>query len=76
MSVEKFKEEMKATVQAELENHLNKNQESPLFTINQVAKRLGMAHSTIKKLVHSGAIKSTRNGRITEESITDFLENK
>ena len=44
-----------------------------LYTINEVAKRLGKAHNTIKKLVHAGYIKTTASGLITEASINDYL---
>jgi IS30 family transposase len=47
-----------------------------LFTINQVAKKLGKAHATIKKLARSGLIKSTKDGLITEQAINDYLQNK
>lgn len=50
--------------------------ETPTYTINQVAKRLSMAHNTIKKLVKAGVIKATANGRITEDAINDFLESR
>lgn len=56
--------------------HLDEKKELHLFTINQVAKKLGMSHSTVKKLVRSGALKATRNDRITEDAINDFLKNK
>ena len=68
--------EIKEVIGNELKTHFDENKELRLFTINQVAKKLGMSHSTVKKLVRSGAIASTRNDRITEESINDFLKNK
>jgi hypothetical protein len=45
-----------------------------LYTINQVAKRLGKAHLTIKKLVQAGYIRTTASGLITEEAINDYLK--
>ncbi len=68
--------EIKETIGSELKAHFNENKELRLYTINQVAKKLGMSHSTVKKLVKSGTIASTRNDRITEEAIDDFLKNK
>lgn len=68
--------EIKETIGVELKAHFDQNREMRLYTINQVAKKLGMSHSTIKKLVNSGELQSTRNGRITEEAIDDFLKNK
>ncbi len=46
-----------------------------LYTINHVAKLLGKAHATIKKLVASGVIRSTSNGLIPESAINEFLKN-
>ncbi len=50
--------------------------DNPTFSINLVAKKLGMAHSTIKKLVQNGIIQSTSNGRISQEAIEDYLAGK
>jgi len=44
-----------------------------LYSINAVAKRLGKAHSTIKKYIHQGRIAIASNGQISEESINQFL---
>ena len=44
-----------------------------VYTINQVAKMLGKAHATIKKLVANGIIKSTKSGLITELAINNYL---
>lgn len=46
------------------------------YTVNQVAKRLKMSHNTVKKLVMSGIIKSTKSGRITEQAVNDYLNDK
>lgn len=46
------------------------------YTVNQVAKRLKMSHYTVKKLVMSGIIKSTKSGRITEQAVNDYLNDK
>ena len=45
------------------------------YTINAIAKRLGKNHSTIKKMVKSGLIKSTKSGLITEQGINEYLQN-
>jgi len=48
-----------------------------LYSINSIAKRLGVAHTTIKKLVLQGVIQATKDGKfISEESINDYLRNK
>jgi excisionase family DNA binding protein len=44
-----------------------------LYSINEVAKKLGMAHRTIKRLVIGGAIKATKDGRITQEALNEYL---
>lgn len=45
-----------------------------LYTINEVRKRLGKAHATIKKLVAKGLIKTTIDGLITEAAINEYLQ--
>ena len=44
-----------------------------VYTINQVAKILGKAHATVKKLVKNGLIKCTRDGLISEKEINEYL---
>jgi excisionase family DNA binding protein len=43
------------------------------YTINEVAKKLGMAHATVRRLVENGVIRSTPNKRIPEQAVEDFL---
>jgi len=43
------------------------------YSINAVAQMLHRSHETINKLVKSGAIKSTPDGKITQSSIDKFL---
>lgn len=50
-----------------------KSQPSKLWYINQVAKRLGKHHSTIKRLVEKGVIHSTVDGKISEEAVEKYL---
>jgi hypothetical protein len=45
-----------------------------LYTINQVRKRLGKAHATIKKLIRLGYLKTTKDGLIPEASINEYLQ--
>lgn len=45
-----------------------------LYTINEVRKRLGKAHATIKKLVANGLIKTTKDGLISEAAINEYLQ--
>lgn len=44
-----------------------------LYTINQVAKMLGKAHATIKKLVQKEILKSTKDGLIPEKALNEYL---
>jgi hypothetical protein len=71
------KEELEGVVYKTLQrfdSEKNRVQGDRLFTINQVAKRLGKSHATIKKLVGLGIIKSNRIGLISEQTINDFLK--
>jgi hypothetical protein len=43
------------------------------YTVNQVAKRLKKAHSTVKKLCQEGHLKSTSSGTIPEWAINEYL---
>lgn len=45
-----------------------------LFTVNQVRKRLGKAHATIKKLIRLGYIKTTKDGLISEAALNEYLQ--
>ena len=58
----------------ERENLLKTKTQS--FTINQVAKNLGRAHTTIKRFVEAGILKTTLDGRIPETEIERFLAAK
>ena len=46
------------------------------FSINQVAKRLGRAHDTIKNLVRDGILKTTSDQRrILAPSLNEYMMN-
>jgi hypothetical protein len=47
-----------------------------VITINKAAKLLGMAHSTVKKLIATGAIKTVTDGKITIGAVNDYLGRK
>lgn len=61
---------------AEIDLEKKKGNSISLFTVNQVSKRLGKAHATIKKLIQAGILKTTKDGLITEQAINDYLQNK
>jgi hypothetical protein len=74
--VENLKLAVKAAL-LEMEAEKEKTQLSDrTYSINEVAKRLKMAHATVKKHVISGLINSTKSGRITEQAINDYLNDK
>ncbi len=69
--------ELKSLIKlALIEHEIEKNRDKgeTLWTVNQVAKRLGKAHATIKKLITKGLLKTTKDGLITEASINDYLQ--
>jgi len=48
-----------------------------LYSINSIAKRLHVHHTTIKNLCKEGFIKTTLDGKfISEEAINEYLKNK
>ncbi len=51
----------------------SKGQPQKLYSINNVAKKLGKAHSTVKKLVSAGIIKTTKSGLISENALNEYL---
>jgi len=75
--IDEFVNIVKSTVTKVLSEHervktLNDNPK--LYSINQVAKRLGMSHQRVKRLVKDGIIKSTADGRIREIDIEEYLK--
>lgn len=57
----------------EFDNEKNMDKGETLWTVNQIAKRLGKAHATIKKLVKAGYIKTTKDGLISEAALNEYL---
>ena len=50
--------------------------EEKTLSINQVAKRLGRAHSTIKDMIKAAILKTTSDEkRIKETSLNEYLRN-
>jgi len=47
--------------------------EDKLYTINQVAKRLKVANITVDKYIERGLIVATKNKRITEKALNEYL---
>ena len=61
------------SVLVEFDNEKTAKLNEKVFTINQIAKRLGRAHDTINKLVKNGMIRTTQDGLITESAINEYL---
>jgi len=51
----------------------DKKSETKLFTINKVAKILGVSHTTVKNLVLNETIKTTPDNKITEKELNRYL---
>ncbi len=70
------KQDLEKVIKAVLVAHDNEKAlklPEKVYTINQVAKMLGKAHATIKKLVERGYIKSTKDGLIKGSAINEYL---
>ncbi len=70
---EKLKALIKEAIK-ETDEGKKKNEIPKLYSINQVAKRLGKAHATIQKLVKNDYLKTTKSGLITETSLNEYLQ--
>lgn len=71
------KENLKHTLRSvilDIEEERKSDSVPRVFSINQVAKLLGRSHQTIKKLVLSGILRSTIDGRIPEDAINEYLQ--
>ena len=78
MPTDEAKAEIRKTIKDEFDRREAEEKQrrgTKCHTINAVAKRLGKNHSTVKKWVKSGLIKSTGSGLITEQAVTDYLRN-
>ncbi len=60
----------------EIEREKVSSQTDATYSVAAVAKRLKMAHATVKKLIRENYLEITRNGRITERSINEFLKKR
>ncbi len=70
-------EKLKSIVRNELKEHemeLKKTTIQKFYTINKAAKKLGMSFSTVKKRIAQGMIKTTQDGRISENSLNEYLK--
>ena len=74
-TTEELKVLLKETLE-EMEEKRSKKEPPKVYTRNQVAKMLGMSNATVQKKIDSGLIKTTKDGRIPEDSINDYLKGK
>lgn len=68
--VNEIREVVKNTL-VEFFKGLNKDK---TYTVNQIAKRLGVSHATITKRIGEGVLETTKDGRISEEQIEAYLK--
>lgn len=47
--------------------------ENPVITINEVAKKLNRSHSTVKKMALAGIFPLTKDGRILTSDLNKYL---
>ncbi len=73
--VEVIKKSMKAALE-EHEAEKKANESMKLFTINQVALKLGKAHATVSKMLRDGVLKGTVDGLIPEVELKRYLAGK
>jgi excisionase family DNA binding protein len=67
------RQEIKEVVVSALEEFFKKLNRDKTFTVNQIAKRLGVSHATITKRIREGLIVTTIDGRISEDEIEKYL---
>jgi hypothetical protein len=72
---EKVKEIVKAAIY-EVEQEKEIATTDATYSVAAVAKRLKMAHATVKKLIREDYLAITKNGRVTEKSINEFLKSR
>ena len=71
------REELKELISECLTEHQKKidsERPSKLYTINHIAKMLGVSHSTIKKKIKQGLIKTTADNKILETEVNNYLK--
>ncbi len=79
MSAKVTLEDIRSVIAEELRLHLKEqkqNEFEKLYYIAQVSRLLRKSHKTVKNMVLSGVIRSTKNGMIPESAIEEFLRGK
>ncbi len=68
-------EDIKLAVFEALKEFETKRESSKLLSINAVSKILGKSNKTIKKLVDTGFLKTTKSGLIPKSEVEKYLKN-
>lgn len=66
---------IKTIVKEALQEHEREKRKEKTYTVNQVRKRLGIAHETLTKRIKQGLIRVTSDGRISENEVECYLLN-
>lgn len=64
------------TALKDFEKEKESKQDIRLYSINQVAKMLHLAHKTIKNAAEKGLIHTTVDGRIPAYAVEEYLQSK
>jgi excisionase family DNA binding protein len=67
--------EIKDVVYSTMEEFFKGMNRDKTYTVNQIAKRLGVSHATITKRIREELIHTTTDGRITEAEVENYLRN-
>lgn len=68
-----LKEALKDALKEHQKEIEKKTEADKLFTINAVARRIGKAHATVKKMIKKGLLKTTPDGLIPLSAINEYL---
>ncbi len=52
-----------------------KEADTRLYRINQVANKLHLGHSTVKKIIADGRLQKTADNRISQKALNKYIEN-
>jgi DNA-binding NtrC family response regulator len=75
MSAELTAEGIKSLVKEAMREYDREKLGDKTYTVNQVRKRLGIAHETLTKRIRAGMIIPLADGRIAESEINRYLKN-
>lgn len=70
-------ENLKLVMKSVLREHeKEKIDPNAVYYINQVAKMMNSSYRKIKQLAEKGLLKTTKDGRISQRAIDEYLENR